>query len=154
MEKIRETAFFCVGRAVMFSTLAVMLVMLSFAFDPVAALKAGGTMGLALSAILLWFAQTAHRRKPKDTETWLLLKDDARPAGEHGAKLFASVMQDGSYVVVSCCCTHGLLKMRQRALNVTRFGERFCKVIATGLVRRLSHECLLQQRQRLCDPSL
>ena len=94
MEKIRETAFFCVGRAVMFSTLAVMLVMLSFAFDPVAALKAGGTMGLALSAILLWFAQTAHRRKPKDTETWLLLKDDSRPAGEHGAKLFASVMQD------------------------------------------------------------
>ena len=94
MEKIRETAFFCVGRAVMFSTLAVMLVMLSFVFDPVAALKAGGTMGLALSAILLWFAQTAHRRKPKDTETWLLLKDDARPAGEHGAKLFASVMQD------------------------------------------------------------
>ena len=71
-----------------------------------------------------------------------------------GSLIVASVTQDGSYVVVSCCCTHGLLKMRQRALNVTRFGERFCKVIATGLVRRLSHECLLQQRQRLCDPSL
>lgn len=94
MDKIRETAIFCVGRAVMFATIAVSLVMLSFAFDPATALKAGGTMALTVAAILLWFAQTAHRRRPNDTETWLLLKDDSRPAGEHGAKLFASVMEE------------------------------------------------------------
>ena len=78
----------------MFSALAISLVTLSFAFDPAAALKAGGTLGLVLAAILLWFAQTARGRKPKDTETWLLLKNDSRPSGEHGAKLFASVMEE------------------------------------------------------------
>ena len=94
MDKIHHTAMLCVGRAVMFAVIAISMVMLSFAFDPAAALKAGGTMGLVLAAILLWFAQTAHRRRPKDTETWLLLADDSRPAGEHGARLFASVMED------------------------------------------------------------
>jgi hypothetical protein len=94
MDKIRETAMLCVGRAVMFATLAISLVILSFAFDPAVAMKAGGTLALILSAILVWFAQTAHRRKPKDTETWLVLTHDDRPVGDHGAKLFASIMED------------------------------------------------------------
>ncbi len=94
MEKTRQTATMCVGRAVMFAALAIVLLMLSFAFDPVRACRAGGILTLVLSAILIWYAQTAQRRRPKDTETWPVLAEAERPNGEYAVRLFAQVMED------------------------------------------------------------
>jgi len=94
MREVEEKAMFCVGRAVMFSGLAIALVMLSFAFDPSAAFKAGGVLGLVVAAILIWYAQTAHRRNPRNTETWLLLEERLRPVGEPATRAFATVMAD------------------------------------------------------------
>ena len=94
MDAVQEKAMFCVGRAVMFSALAIGLVMLSFAFDPSTALKAGGVLGLVLATVLIWYAQTAHRRNPKNTETWMLLEEGLRPVGEPGRRAFANVMAE------------------------------------------------------------
>lgn len=94
MDPYRETAFFCVGRAVMFGVLAIALFMLSFAFDPAVALRSGGTCGLIMSAILLWYAQTAHRRKPRNTETFLLLPKESRPKDDWSIRVFSTVMAD------------------------------------------------------------
>jgi hypothetical protein len=94
MDPYRETAFFCVGRAVMFGGLAISLVMLSYAFDPATALQAGGMGGLIMSAILLWYAQTASRRPPKKTETFLLLPKEVRPRDESAIRVFGTVMTD------------------------------------------------------------
>jgi hypothetical protein len=94
VEAIRQKAMFCVGRAVGFATMAIMLVMLSFAFDPSMAFKAGGVLALILAAILIWYAQTAHHRRPKDTETWLLLEVQHRPHGDQAVLVFANVMEE------------------------------------------------------------
>jgi Ca2+/Na+ antiporter len=94
MDRIRSQAIFCVGRAVLFAILAITMVMLSFAFDPPTAFKAGAVLGLVLAAVLLWFAQTAHRRNPSDTETWLLLETEFRPHGDSARKIFTAVMEE------------------------------------------------------------
>lgn len=78
----------------MFASLAIALIMLSFAFDPAIAFKAGGILGLVLSIVLLWFAQTAHRRPPKHTETWLLLEVEYRPDNDRDRRLFAAVLEE------------------------------------------------------------
>ncbi len=94
MEKTREIAFVCVGRAVFFGALAIGLVMLSFAFSPVTSFRAGAILTLVMSAILLWFALTAARRNPRDTEVWIYLDEDSRPINEHAQRAFGMVMRD------------------------------------------------------------
>ena len=41
MEKVREVAVACIGRAVMFGTLAIGCVMVGFSFNPVSAFRSG-----------------------------------------------------------------------------------------------------------------
>ncbi|MFZ1815658.1 MAG: hypothetical protein WBO55_08190 [Rhizobiaceae bacterium] len=94
MEEVREKAFFCVGRAVFFAALAITLVMLGLAFEPALALRSGAILGLVVCAVLIWFAQTAHGREPNRTETWLLLKPDARPGNEHGVRYFKEILHE------------------------------------------------------------
>jgi hypothetical protein len=94
MENVRQAAFLCVGRAVFFASLAISLVMLSFAFDIVRALQAGAILSMGLAAILLWFFQTAGRRRPEKSETWLVLAAEHRPANEHARRFFQQVMAE------------------------------------------------------------
>jgi Ca2+/Na+ antiporter len=94
MDKIREVAVFCVGRAVMFGSLAITCVMVGFSFNPVSAFRAGAVLTLLMAAILIWKAYAAARQNPKSTEVWVYLDDKARPANEHSRFVFATVMRD------------------------------------------------------------
>jgi len=94
MEKIREVAVFCIGRAVMFGSLAITCVMVGFSFNPVSAFRAGAVLTLLMAAILIWKAYAAARQNPKSTEVWVYLDDKARPANEHSRFVFATVMRD------------------------------------------------------------
>ncbi|SFQ31345.1 hypothetical protein SAMN05216176_102487 [Nitratireductor indicus] len=94
MDKIYAVAVTCVGRAVMFGTLAIGLVMLSFSFDLARALMAGAFLTLVMAQILILKAQTTSRQKPGRTETWNCLAPEARPAGRHGRKIFLSILAD------------------------------------------------------------
>ena len=94
MERAREIALVCVGRAVFFGALAIGLVMLSFAFSPVTSFRAGAILSLVMSAILLWFARTAAGRNPRDTEVWIYLDEGSRPLNEHAQRAFALVMRE------------------------------------------------------------
>jgi hypothetical protein len=85
---------FTVGRAVFFGSLAVSLIMLTFLFDMVLFFRSGAIMAFAMAAILLWFAQTAERRPPKRTETWLLLDNDRRPRNEPAIRAFCLLMRE------------------------------------------------------------
>ena len=85
---------FTVGRAVFFGALAVSLIMLSFLFDMVLFFRSGAILALIMSAILLWYAQTANRRHPKRTETWLLMDNDLRPRNEHAVRAFSMLMEE------------------------------------------------------------
>jgi len=78
MERLRQVSFLSVGRAVGFSGLGILTIMVALSFQPVLALKSGGLLLLVLLAVLLWKARfpfTNHRY----TEAWLLLDKDDRP---------------------------------------------------------------------------
>jgi hypothetical protein len=113
MEKIRQTAVACVGRAVMFGTLAIGCVMVGFSFNPVSAFRSGAVLTLVMAAILIWKAVAALRQNPKSTEVWLYLDERSRPADDHARLAFASVMRDvyGRFAQVSlfaACAMFGI----------------------------------------------
>ncbi|MFC6488844.1 hypothetical protein [Nitratireductor sp. GCM10026969] len=94
MEKVRETAFVCIGRAVLFGGFAVVLVMLSFSFDMVLALYAGAVLMLVMAEILILKAFAAPWQNPKKTEVWGCLDERARPAAAAGRMAFAAVLRE------------------------------------------------------------
>ena len=65
MDKIRTVAIECVGRAVLFGSLAIGCVMIGFSFNPVSAFRSGAIMTLIMAAILIWKAMSAHRQNPR-----------------------------------------------------------------------------------------
>ena len=70
MEPVRHVAEICVGRAVLFGSLAIILLMVAFSFDPVLAFKCGAITTLLMSAILTFKALQAHAVPPRRTEAW------------------------------------------------------------------------------------
>lgn len=94
MEKIREVAIFCVGRAVFFASLAIGCVMVGFSFNPVSAFRSGAVLTLILAGVLVWKAMAARAQNPKRTELWLYLDENARPPESHARFVVANVMRD------------------------------------------------------------
>lgn len=97
MDLFREVAMFAIGRAVFFGGFAISMIMLAFAFDFSVSLRAGAIMTLILSAVLLWFGQTAFARKPEKSEVWILLAEDDRPRSDAARRVFLQVMQETYY---------------------------------------------------------
>ncbi len=113
MEKVREVAVACVGRAVMFGTLAIGCVMVGFSFNPVSAFRSGAVLTLVMAAVLIWKAVAAQRKNPKETEVWLYLDEHSRPAGEHARLMFAAVMREvygrfAQYSLFAACAMFAL----------------------------------------------
>ena len=94
MEKVRDQAMLCVGRAVFYGYLAITMAMLGSMFDLVLFFRIGAILALVMAVVLLWFVQTAPGRAPKKAETWLLLEDRYRPQNEHAVRLFSQVLQE------------------------------------------------------------
>ena len=94
MNIVRQTAMFCVGRAVLFGCLGIGCVMLSFAFDSILFFRSGAILCLTMSVILVWFAETAHKRLPKKTETWILLSEEDRPYNDHATRAFKNTLKE------------------------------------------------------------
>jgi hypothetical protein len=94
MEEIRRVAIECVGRAVMFGSLAIGCVMVGFSFAPVSAFRSGAVLTLLMALVLMWQAMAASSRNPKHTEVWLYLDEKTRPAEAHAKVVFATVMRE------------------------------------------------------------
>lgn len=94
MEKVRQTAIFCVGRGVFFGSLAIGCVMVGFSFNPVSAFRSGAVLTLLMSGLLLWKALAAHSQDPRRTEVWLYLDETTRPADKHASFVFATIMRE------------------------------------------------------------
>lgn len=94
MDEIRRVALECVGRAVMFGSLAIGCVMVGFSFDPVSAFRSGALLTMVMVLVLTWKAMTAATRNPRHTEVWLYLDEKTRPADDRARWLFGTVMRD------------------------------------------------------------
>ncbi|WP_163265072.1 hypothetical protein [Chelativorans alearense] len=94
MEKIRNTALICIGRAVLFGALAISLIMVSLSFDLALALFVGAVLTLAMAEILIVKALIVPWQKPNRTEVWTCLDKAARPAGAQGRAVFTGVLRE------------------------------------------------------------
>ena len=94
MEKFREIALMCVGRAVMFGALAIGCIMVGFSFSPVSAFRSGALATLLMATVLMWKAMASTRQNPKTTEVWLYLDETSRPLDQHARFVFATVMRE------------------------------------------------------------
>lgn len=94
MEPVRKVGFACVGRAVLFGSLAIACVMFAFSFNPVTAFRSGAIMTLLMSAILAWKAYAAAWQNPTMTEVWLYLDETQKPKQQHARVVFATIMRE------------------------------------------------------------
>ena len=97
MEHFSRSTGISIGRAVFFGGLAISMIMMGLAYDYALALRTGAILTLIMSAILLWFGQTAFSRRPERTEAWLLLGKEHRPQTAASVRVFQQVMQDTFY---------------------------------------------------------
>ncbi|MGE0502129.1 MAG: hypothetical protein AB7I79_14915 [Rhizobiaceae bacterium] len=110
MDKVREIAVQCVGRAVMFGVLAIACVMVGFSFNPVSSFRSGAVLTLLMAAILIWKAYHAPSQNPKYTEVWLYLDEGARPSDAHARFVFGTVLREvyGRFAQVTLAVACGL----------------------------------------------
>lgn len=110
MEKIREIATLCVGRAVLFGSLAIACVMVAFSFSPVAAFRSGAVLTLIMSAILMFKAMGASLQDHRSMEVWLYLDERTR---REGPKVIAAVMREvyARFAQISLMVACGLFAM-------------------------------------------
>jgi hypothetical protein len=94
MERTRQVAFFCVGRAVMFGWLAIGCVMFSLSFNPVSAFRAGAVLALVMAAILIFKALAVTRQNPRHTEVWIYLDEKTRPMNDPARRVFYNVLRE------------------------------------------------------------
>lgn len=94
MHEIRRVALQCVGRAVMFGSLAIGCVMIGFSFNPVSAFRSGAFLALIMAALLMWKAFTAGSKNPRRTEVWLYLDQKSRPIDAAAQSVFRAVMRE------------------------------------------------------------
>lgn len=125
MEKIREVAFMCVGRAVMFGSLAIGCIMVGFSFSPVSAFRSGALATLLMATVLMWKAMASSRQNPKTTEVWLYLDETSRPLDQHARFVFATVMREvygryAQFALLTACALFGV-SLLFRALGFEPF---------------------------------
>ncbi len=94
MDEIRRVAVDCIGRAVMFGSLAIGCVMVGFSFNPVSAFRSGAFLTLIMALALMWKAMTAGGKNPKHTEVWLYLEEKSRPVDDPSRRVFGVIMRD------------------------------------------------------------
>jgi hypothetical protein len=94
MDEIRRVGFECVGRAVMFGSLAIGCVMMGYSFNPVSSLRFGAILTLTMALALTLKATTAGTKNPKHTEVWLYLDEKSRPRDSHTHQVFGTIMRE------------------------------------------------------------
>lgn len=82
MQKIREAAWFSIGRGCAYSILAIMCFVIGMSWNPLLAARSGGVLLSLMTLILLHLAVRAAKVPYRSTEVWLLLDEHHRPSGE------------------------------------------------------------------------
>jgi hypothetical protein len=94
VDRIQVAAEISIGRAVGFGALAVGMVVLGLIFEPVLALKSGGTLTLLMATILLLKSQRARSQPYQRTEVWLILDKRLGLPEDHAQRMVSQVLHD------------------------------------------------------------
>jgi hypothetical protein len=86
MNPFTRFAYFTVARDTSFVTLAAVLLMLAFSFDPALALEVGATIALIFSVGLLARVYFLTEERLERSEVWRALPAHERPPGDDGRR--------------------------------------------------------------------
>ena len=86
MNPFTRFALFTVARDAGFVTLAAVLLMLAFSFDPALAFKVGATIALIFSVGLLARVYFLTEERLERSEVWRALPEEERPPGDDGRR--------------------------------------------------------------------
>jgi len=86
MDPFARFAFFTVARDAGFVTLAAMLLMVAFSFEPAIAFEIGATFALLFSLGLLARAYFLTEERLERSEVWRALPEQHRPPGDDGRR--------------------------------------------------------------------
>lgn len=86
MNPFARFAFFTVARDTAFVTLAAMVLMLAFSFEPAWAFEIGATVALIFSVGLLVRAYFLTEERLERSEVWRALPEEQRPPGDEGRR--------------------------------------------------------------------
>lgn len=78
--EVRQAAYISTARGCGFVALGIVTLMIGFVYQPSLSLRMGGTCSLIAALILVLKARRAPQRPFRDTEVWLLLDEQHRPA--------------------------------------------------------------------------
>ena len=84
MNPFTRFAFFTVARDAGFVTLAALLLMLAYSFEPALAFEIGATIALIFSVGLLARVYFLTEERLERSEVWRALPEDERPPGDDG----------------------------------------------------------------------
>ena len=97
MEDLRRIAYEIVLRACGFASLAIFCVMIGLSFLPRSAFQAGGFLTLIMTGILVLKAAEARTKDHRQTEMWLYLPKELRPAKNFAQPTISMVMRETYY---------------------------------------------------------
>jgi Na+/melibiose symporter-like transporter len=84
MNPFTRVAVFTVARDAAFVTLAAMLLMLAYSFQPALSFEIGATIALVFSIAMLVRAYFLTEERLERSEVWRTLPEEERPPGEDG----------------------------------------------------------------------
>jgi hypothetical protein len=94
VEDLRRTGYEIVLRACAFACLAIFCVMIGLSFQPRAAFQAGGVLTMMMTGILVLKAREARTKDHRQTEMWLYLPKERRPANNFAQQAVSTVMRE------------------------------------------------------------
>jgi hypothetical protein len=86
MNPFTRVAVFTVARDAAFVTLAAMLLMLAYSFQPALSFEIGATIALVFSIAMLVRAYFLTEERLERSEVWRTLPEEERPPGEDGRR--------------------------------------------------------------------
>jgi hypothetical protein len=93
MDPVERAANLSVGRACAFTCLAILCFMVGFSYQPTLSARVGGSFALLASIILLIKAWLAPTTPYKQTETWLILEDNEKPAADTAQQVIGTMLR-------------------------------------------------------------
>ncbi len=93
LERIESIAAHSVARGCGFAMIAIGTTMVGLSYDPVQSLQIGGILSLLTTLVLLGKALNASRKHYRDTEVWLLLQPNERPAATIAQSVLGRVLR-------------------------------------------------------------
>lgn len=120
--KLEQLAHLSVARGSGFAALAIITVIVGLSGDMPIAFKTGGVLMLLCCMVLVLKAFYAYRRRYRDTELWIMLDPEDRPAKAIAQRIIGTTLRQ-KYLTFAHHFALGAVALLAGSLMLNTFGE-------------------------------